>query len=211
MAQIAAEYTNRPLTEEEKVFAEEHHDMIYHYLKLHELPVDPWYDILIIPYLQAVKKYHTYEHLRKLKFEQVFFRTLDNGRSNYWRDINRKKRCPENGFISLDYVLESKDSLNSEFSIDVYTVDKKVDIEKQIIEKELLNLVYQSIEQFDNSEVIKRILQFKVEGYSTPEIVGLIREIMPGYSDHRITQTIREICRKQSKTYVFIHNIIDNC
>lgn len=44
--------------------------MIYHYLRYHRLPIDPWYDILIIPYLQAVKKYHTYEHLQKLKFDR---------------------------------------------------------------------------------------------------------------------------------------------
>lgn len=47
-----AEYTDRPLTEEEKIFAEEHHDMIYRYLRIHGLSIDPWYDILIIPYLQ---------------------------------------------------------------------------------------------------------------------------------------------------------------
>lgn len=47
-------YTNRPLTEEEKLFAEEHHDMIYRYMRMHMLDIEEWYDILIIPYLQAV-------------------------------------------------------------------------------------------------------------------------------------------------------------
>ena len=102
-----AEYTDRPLTEEEKIFAEEHHDMIYRYLRIHGLSIDPWYDILIIPYLQAVKKYHTYEHLQKLKFDQIFFRTLDNARSNHYRDMNRQKRRPEGKVVSFDEVISS--------------------------------------------------------------------------------------------------------
>ena len=90
-----AEYTDRPLTEEERIFAEVHHDMIYRYLRIHRLSIDPWYDILVIPYLQAIKKYHTYEYLQNLKFDQIFFRTLDNARSNYYRALNRQKRCAE--------------------------------------------------------------------------------------------------------------------
>lgn len=42
-----AEYTDRPLTEEEKIFAEEHHDMIYRYLRIHGLSIDPWYDMTL--------------------------------------------------------------------------------------------------------------------------------------------------------------------
>ena len=77
-----APYTDRPLTEQEKIFAEEHHDLMYRYMRVHKLDVEEWYDRLIIPYLQAVKKYHEYERLQKLKFEQIFFRTLDSARSN---------------------------------------------------------------------------------------------------------------------------------
>ena len=50
-----AEHTTRPLTEEEKQFAEKHHDLMYRYMKIHELDPEEWYDILIIPYLNAVK------------------------------------------------------------------------------------------------------------------------------------------------------------
>lgn len=85
-----AEHTQRPLTEEERRFAEVHHDLIYRYMNLHKLNPEEWYDILIIPYLDAVKKFHQYERLQNLKFEQIFFRTLDSARSRYWRDMNRK-------------------------------------------------------------------------------------------------------------------------
>lgn len=129
---MKAEYTDRPLTKEEKVFAEEHHDMIYRYLRLHELDIDPWYDILILPYLQAVKKYHTYERLQKLKFDQIFFRTLDSARSNYYRDMNREKRCPKGGLYSLDYIDESNGFSDVEGTR--WWIDKTKDIERYVIE-----------------------------------------------------------------------------
>ena len=134
-----AEHTTRPLTEEEKQFAEDHHDLMYRYMKIHELDPEEWYDILIIPYLNAVKKYHQYERLQSLKFEQVFFRTLDNARSNYWRDMNRKKRCPEGGLFSYDSLLENGyEEKNFEFCL----IDPYTNVERQVILRELFQEFY---------------------------------------------------------------------
>lgn len=65
-------YSIRPLTEEERVFAEEHYSLFF-YIMRNNLHLDPeeWYDILIIPYLDAVKKYHEYESVRKYAFGTV--------------------------------------------------------------------------------------------------------------------------------------------
>lgn len=38
-----AEYTDRPLTEEEKIFAEEHHDFLYIYMRNRHLLIEEWY------------------------------------------------------------------------------------------------------------------------------------------------------------------------
>ena len=94
--------SDSPLTAEERVFAEAHHNLMYRYMRIHDLDIEEWYDRLIIAYLNSVKKYLRYEKLQSLKFEQVFFRTLDNARSNYWRDLNRYKRCPEGGIWSIE-------------------------------------------------------------------------------------------------------------
>lgn len=120
-------YTARPLTDEEKIFAEKNHNLMYRYIRIHELDLEDWYDILIIPYLQAVKKYFTYEHLQKYKFEQIFFRTLDSARSNYWRAMNRKMRCPSGGIYSYENLvckrerddltgLECAENMNKKYS-----------------------------------------------------------------------------------------------
>lgn len=125
---MKAAHTERPLTEEERVFAEVHHELIYRYMRLHQLDENEWYDILTIPYLNAVKKYHQYEALRSLKFEQIFFRTLDNARSNYFRDINRKKRCPAGGFVSLDFILQDQRS-----KLEELIEDTQADVEEQVL------------------------------------------------------------------------------
>ncbi len=172
-----AEYTDRPLTEEEKIFAEEHHDMIYHYLGYHRLPIDPWYDILIIPYLQAVKKYHTYEHLQKLKFDQIFFRTLDNARSNYYRDMNRQKRRPGGKVVSFDEVISPiySDNANGACIEILGGVSENYHntIEHQIIDKlELDNLM----DEFDRDNQ-RKIFELLIVGYSQKDIRKLWRLI----------------------------------
>lgn len=67
-----ASYTDRPLTEEERIFAEKRHDLMYRYMRIHELDIDEWYDRLIIPYLQAVKKYHEYKNYKAISLNRYF-------------------------------------------------------------------------------------------------------------------------------------------
>lgn len=62
-------YSIRPLTEKERLFAEENYSLFFYIMK-NNLHLDPeeWYGILIIPYLDAVKKYHEYESARQYAF-----------------------------------------------------------------------------------------------------------------------------------------------
>lgn len=199
---VKAEYTDRPLTEEEKIFAEEHHDMIYRYLRIHELPIDPWYDILIIPYLQAVKKYHTYEHLKKLKFDQIFFRTLDNAHSNYYRDLNRKKRCPEGGLCSLSYVLDDMSKDKNLEGRGVWWIDKTKDVERYVIEKEFLNDIYNHIEHYADADLLKLIFIMRNEGYTVIEIAEQAREDFTrefdGCTQRDVMRVVSELANKNT-------------
>ena len=47
----------RPMTKEEREFAEQHHDMVIDYLRYKRLPMDDFYDIVIFGYLSAVQQY----------------------------------------------------------------------------------------------------------------------------------------------------------
>lgn len=165
-----ASYTDRPLSEEEKLFAEEHHNLMYRYMRLHKLNVEEWYDILIIPYLQAVKKYHEYERLHKLKFEQVFFRTLDSARSNYWRDLNRPKNCPEGGLFSYDAIL---DDGYVEHDFEFCLIDPYTNVERQVILKELYREFYRKCTEREAwaSDIRKTELDMLLEGYTLKQIL----------------------------------------
>mgnify|MGYP003156267480 FL=1 len=160
-----ASYTNRQLTEQEKRFAEEHHNLMYRYMRIHELDFEEWYDILIIPYLQAVKKYHEYERLQQYKFEQIFFRTLDNARSNYWRDMNRQKRCPEGGVWSLDAMSSESCRNGEEDDKDSFSWVKGVSPQDYLEERAIDNVIIQNLleelEQYKAKEIVNMLLDGK--------------------------------------------------
>ena len=170
MNSCRAEHTKRPLTDEERVFSEKHHDLMYRYMRLHELDPEEWYDILIIPYLNAVKKYHQYDKLHNLKFEQVFFRTLDNARSNYFRDINREKRCPKGGLFSYDSLL---DNGYEETDFEYCLIDKYTNVEKQVIVKELYREFYNKCTSGEEwqKDVRKTELDMLLDGYTLKQIL----------------------------------------
>lgn len=45
------------LNQKEREFAEEHHALIYAFLRYYHLPEAEYYDLLAIAYLRAVKEY----------------------------------------------------------------------------------------------------------------------------------------------------------
>lgn len=164
-------YTARPLTDEEKIFAEKNHNLMYRYIRIHELDLEDWYDILIIPYLQAVKKYFTYEHLQKYKFEQIFFRTLDSARSNYWRAMNRKMRCPSGGIYSYENLVckrERDDLTGLECAENMAYLANGIcneSAENEVVGTEMLK---EALKTLDAEE--QMIIKKKLYGYSDEEI-----------------------------------------
>ena len=47
----------RPMTREEREFAEQNHDLVIDYLRRRRLPMDDFYDVVIFGYLSAVQQY----------------------------------------------------------------------------------------------------------------------------------------------------------
>ena len=192
-----APYTDRPLTEQEKIFAEEHHDLMYRYMRVHKLDVEEWYDRLIIPYLQAVKKYHEYERLQKLKFEQIFFRTLDSARSNYFRDANRRKRKPEGGLFSYDSLISDEQNT----ALNYYIGDKKASIDTQMIFAELFKEFYDKCIYCDDdlwgdthiNGYLKCELDLLLKGHSIKQVNKRTEKVYPhGYNVKYLEGDIRE-------------------
>lgn len=181
-----ASYTDRPLTEEERIFAEKRHDLMYRYMRIHELDIDEWYDRLIIPYLQAVKKYHEYKKLQSYKFEQIFFRTLDSARSNYWRDLNRKKRCPEGGVWSLEGLCSNNDYDD----LDFYEI---VSDKTAYLIDELITAEFDARNLFNELEKMqyKEIIALRLQSYDGKEIRHMMN--IPQRKYQKMTREIKDI------------------
>lgn len=47
----------RPMTQEEREFAEQHHDLVIDFLRYKRLSIDDFYDVVIFGYLSAVQQY----------------------------------------------------------------------------------------------------------------------------------------------------------
>lgn len=181
-----ANYTDRPLTEEERIFAERHHDLMYRYMRIHELDINDWYDRLIILYLQAVKKYHEYKKLQNYKFEQIFFRTLDSARSCYWRDLNRKKRCPEGGVWSLEGLCSNNDYDD----LDFYEI---VSDKTAYLIDELITAKFDARNLFNELEKMqyKEIVALRLQGYDGKEIRHMMN--IPQRKYQKMTREIKDI------------------
>ena len=177
-----AEHTTRPLTKEERIFAEENHNLIYGYIRSHQLDIEEWYDILIIPYLNSVKKYFTYERLQKYSFSLICYRTLDSARSNYFRDMNRDKRCPKGGLFSYDSLLDnSYEENNFEFEL----IDPYTNVERQVILKELYREFYRKCTEREAwmNDIKKTELDMLIEGHTLKQILKTTLKMYGGCND----------------------------
>lgn len=136
-------YSIRPLTEKEIKFAEEakNYNVLFWYMRKHDLDQEEWYDILIEPYLNAVKKYHEYAHCQVYSFSTILCMQLDTAVKHHFRKQWAAKRIPENKMLSLDNVMES-DKPFSERPLDAWFIDRRTNVEKQVIFNELFQEFY---------------------------------------------------------------------
>ena len=56
------------MSEQEQKFAAEHHTLVYRFLHYYHLPVEEYYDVVIMRYLNAVQRYLNRLGLRQYSF-----------------------------------------------------------------------------------------------------------------------------------------------
>lgn len=162
-----ADYTDRPLTEEEKVFAADwkNYDQLFKYMAIYHLDPEEWYDVLALQYLQAVKKYFSIPKLRSLDFGAVLFKTLDSKRSNTYASWKREKYNPLGGLLSLDYVLEEAENNSCNY---MWT-DRTQHVEQDALDNmKLLELLKKL------TEIQQEIVTMLLEGYGKEEVRNLM-------------------------------------
>lgn len=160
-----AEYTDRPLTAEEREFAAEHHGLIYRYMKNMKLDPEEWYDLLIVNYLQSVKRYFSNPQLHVYGFVPILFRRLDAARQAHFKAIKAKKRKPSGTLVSLDAEYAEIKNLYNCIGI----VGGKSP-ESEIVAMEQMTEMLSSL-----SDTQRKIAELKVDGYSSKEIYSALK------------------------------------
>ena len=88
------------LTNEQQLFAAEHHTLVYKYLHEHGLSVDDYYDVAVFGYLSACKRYLEQEALQQYSFTTIAWRAMDSAVSHERTKNTRQKRSAV--LLSLD-------------------------------------------------------------------------------------------------------------
>lgn len=80
-----------PLTEEQRRFAADNHDLIYSFLQEQKLDIDCFYDIAVFGYLRAVERYLTEPKLQRYQFSTVAWRAMRQSMVSFYRSELRRK------------------------------------------------------------------------------------------------------------------------
>lgn len=105
--------TLHPLTEEQRIFAEEHHDFIYQYLNGRHLGIEEYYDTVVFGYLEAVQDYLEKPELQQYRFSTIARIAMRNALAREWEKQSRPMRKAfleeyEDDTASLDEFLPSR-------------------------------------------------------------------------------------------------------
>ena len=112
--------TGTTLTQEQREFAAENHEIVLSYLRGKRLDASEWYDVAVFGYLRAVRKYTERPELQIYAFSTIAGRSMDTEISN-----ERKKQHRRIQPLSLDAPLtEDGLTLYDTISTPDFTEDK---------------------------------------------------------------------------------------
>lgn len=150
------------LTESEKKFAEENHNLVYGFLHRYKYSIEEYYNVVIFGYLKAVQTYSKRKDLQsKYDFPFIAWQYMRSEIGNYFQKQNCQKRKPLQPIISLDDEHGETENL--------YDVVGGKSAEDNVMEKMLLAGVLENL-----SEVQRKITELKIEGYDNKEVYLLV-------------------------------------
>lgn len=146
----------RPMTQEEREFAEQKHDLVVEFLRRRHLPMNDYYDIVIFGYLSAVQQYFRDPPIG-VEFRAMAFRAMKDSILRGREYNSRAKRCGVT--VSLD------DADNP-----VTASNPAQDTERQIEGKSLLE---QAASVATPKEA--KIIGFLLDGFALHEAARLLK------------------------------------
>ena len=144
------------MTQEEREFAEQHHNLVIDFLRYRRLPTDDFYDIVIFGYLSAVQQYFR-NPPAGVEFKAMAFRAMKDA---VLRDGEYNARAKRYGYtVSLD--TEGRHSI---------IPDQKQDVERQTEDKALLE---QAAKVATPKE--SKIIELLIDGFALHEAARFLK------------------------------------
>lgn len=143
-----------PMTQEEREFAEHHHDLVIDFLRCKHLPMEEYYDVVIFGYLSAAQQYFRDPPI-DVAFKAMAFRAMKDAILREGEYHARAKRC--GNAVSLD-------------ASDSQVPDRKQDTEQQLEDKVILE---QAAKAATPKEA--RIIGLLLDGYALREAARLLK------------------------------------
>ena len=97
----------RPMTQEEREFAEQNHNLVIDYLRCKCLPMDDFYDVVIFGYLSAVQQYFRNPPVG-VEFKAMAFRAMKDSVLRDGEYYARAKRCGSTVSLDTDTIPDPK-------------------------------------------------------------------------------------------------------
>lgn len=101
------------LTEEQRRFAAENHDLVYRFLHWKGWAVGEYYDIAALGYLSAVWRYHTRPELRRYAFSTVAWQSMERSISSFRRAESRRQEAEQRYMDSIQAVSDPVEELEA--------------------------------------------------------------------------------------------------
>lgn len=167
------------LTDTERNFAEENHNLIYGFLHQKELSIEEYYNIAVFGFLKAVQVYHRRKDLNgKYRFSVIAWKYMQSEVGNYIRMEHSKKRTTTKNILSLD-------ADNAEME-NIYNMIGGKSAEADVVENSYMHCILEKL-----TEMQRKIICLKMEGYSNTETF-LILEI-PSSTFYKEMNRIKKI------------------
>lgn len=159
-----ADYTDRPLTEEEKRLAEKNHDLVYQFLRAHNYSMEDYYNTAVFGYLKGIQKYCRYDgNNTENNLAGICWNCMRSEMKSYFKMETVKKRKPTE--IIMTKVSSAEDEV----------------IALEILKSVMENLTIRQ----------QNIITLKLLGYSNTEICLMMKMSKSSY--YRELESIRQM------------------
>lgn len=154
------------MTDEERDFAAQYHDLVYKFLRTHRLPEDEYYDVVIFGYLDAVQTNFRNPVAPELQnFPALAYTCMEYKVLADWQRKQRVKRRGDYMALSMDAALADTDS----FTFHDILPDRTQDTALEVENTDLIERIFDSMTKAE-----RKTLNLFLSGYKAPQIAELL-------------------------------------